>query len=145
RWSDNMEAIHGMERGSFQGTIHDMMRRVHPEDLDMVEAAVRRAIDSHEQYEVEYRILDAEGRERWIEAKGRVIYDERTGEPLRMIGVGMNVTRRKASEIALRDSESRFRTLAKHAPVGIFRFDRNGSCVFVNEYWTARTGLTVEE
>ncbi|PWT92998.1 MAG: hypothetical protein C5B56_01470, partial [Proteobacteria bacterium] len=145
RWSDNMEAIHGMAPGSFHGNIRDMMETVYPADRDMVSAAVRRAFETHELYEVEYRTIGQDGQIRWIEAKGRVVYDELTGQPLRMIGVGMNVTARKASEIALRDSEERFRTLAKHVPVGIFLSDRKGSCVFVNEHWSTRTGMSLED
>jgi PAS domain S-box-containing protein len=145
RWSNNMESIHGMAAGSFHGTIQDMMRTVHPADRDMVMSQIGRAIERHEPYEVEYRTIGSGGRVGWVEAKGRVVYDERTGAPLRMIGVGMNVTRRKGFETALRDSEARFRTLAKHAPVGIFLLDRKGSCVFVNEHWSAHTGRSFEQ
>jgi PAS domain S-box-containing protein len=145
RWSGNMESIHGMPPGSFHGTIQDMMQTVHPEDRDMVSRKVRRAIDRGEQYEVEYRTIGQDGQVNWIEAKGRVLYDRYTGQPLCMIGVGTNITERKAAEMALRDSEARFRTLAKHAPVGIFQLDRSGSCVFVNEYWSARAGMTPEQ
>jgi PAS domain S-box-containing protein len=145
RWSDNMESIHGMPPGSFHGTIQDMMRTVYPEDREMVSLKVRRAIDTGEQYEVEYRTIGQDGKVSWIEAKGRVFYDQHTGQPLRMIGIGTNITERKAAEIALRESEARFRTLAKHAPVGIFQLDRSGSCVFVNEYWSRRAGMSPEQ
>ena len=60
-------------------------------------------------------------------------------------GLERTVEERKAAEMALRGSEARFRTLAKHAPVGIFQLDRNGSCVFVNEYWSTRAGMTPEQ
>jgi PAS domain S-box-containing protein len=140
-----MESIHAMPIGSFRRTIQDMMRTVHPEDRDMVSDKIRRAIDTGDRYEVEYRILALDGQVNWIEAKGRVVYDDDTGKPLRMIGVGTNITRRKLYEVALRDSEERFRTLAKHAPVGIFQLDSQGSCVFVNEYWSARTGIAPEQ
>ena len=145
RWSDNMESIHGIPPGSFHGTIQDMMQTVYPKDRDMVSRTVRRAIDRGEQYEVEYRTIGQDRKLRWIEAKGRVLYDQHTGQPLRMIGVSTDITERKGAEMALRDSEARFRTLAKHAPVGIFQLDRSGSCVFVNEYWSTRAGLTREQ
>jgi two-component system, cell cycle sensor histidine kinase and response regulator CckA len=145
RWSENMESIHGMPPASFHGTIQDMMQTVHPEDRTMVSHKIRHAIDSGEQYEVEYRTVGQDGKVGWIQAKGRVLYDEHTGQPLRMTGVAMNITERKAAEIALRDSEARFRTLASHAPVGIFELDRTGSCVFVNDYWSARAGMTPEQ
>jgi PAS domain S-box-containing protein len=145
RWSENMESIHGMPPGSFRGTIEDMMRTVHPHDRDMVNAQIKRSIESGKQYEVEYRTTGEHGPMIWVEAKGRVLYDQRTGQAQRMIGVGTNITERKTAEMALRDSEARFRTLAKHAPVGIFQLDRSGSCVFVNEHWTTRAGMTPEQ
>ncbi len=145
RWSENMESIHGMPPGSFHGTIEDMIRSVHPEDRDMVRGKIRRGIDSGEHYEVEYRSIGQDGKVGWVGAKGRVLYDQHTGQPLRMIGVSADITERKAAEMALRDSEARFRTLARHAPVGIFQLDRNGSCVFVNERWSTQTGLTPEQ
>ena len=98
RWSANMESIHGMPPGSFHGTIQDMMRTVHPEDRDMVSARIKRSIDTSEPYEVEYRTIGPDGQVGWIGAKGRVVYDPRTGRPLRMIGVSMNITERKKNE-----------------------------------------------
>src|SRR5215472_14314808 len=144
-WSGNMESIHGMPPGSFHGTIENMMRTVHPEDRDIVDGKINQAIESGEQYEVEYRTIDDEGKVGWVEAKGRVIYDQHTGRPLRMIGVTMNITERKVAEMALRDSEARFRTLARHAPVGIFQLDNKGRCVFVNEHWSARAGMMPQQ
>lgn len=145
RWSENMESIHGMPPGSFHGTIEDMMRTVHPEDRDMVRAQITRSIESGKQYEVEYRTTGEYGKVTWVEAKGRVLYDQRTGRAQRMVGISTNITERKTAEMALRDSEARFRTLAKHAPVGIFQLDRRGSCVFVNEHWSTRSGMTPEQ
>ena len=52
-------------------------------------------------------------------------------------------TLRNAKE-ALQESETRFRTLATHAPVGIFYTDQRGEGVFVNERWSEITGLTAE-
>ncbi len=45
----------------------------------------------------------------------------------------------------LRESEQRFRTLASHAPVGIFQTDAHGNCQFVNERWCELAGLSPEE
>ncbi|NEQ95884.1 MAG: PAS domain-containing protein, partial [Cyanothece sp. SIO2G6] len=45
----------------------------------------------------------------------------------------------------LRASERRYATLASLAPVGIFRTDVNGNCIYVNERWCEIAGLTPEE
>ena len=51
---------------------------------------------------------------------------------------------RKRIEEALRASEQRFRTLANAAPVGIFRTAADGRCIFINAYWSRRSGLGPE-
>jgi PAS domain S-box-containing protein len=60
-------------------------------------------------------------------------------------GMAIDVTDRKRAEESLRESEQRFRTLASHAPVGIFQSGPDGETVFVNEEWAALTGLTLDE
>jgi|GEM_PF-599227 diguanylate cyclase (GGDEF)-like protein/PAS domain S-box-containing protein len=52
---------------------------------------------------------------------------------------------RRQTEAHLRESEQRFVTLAAAAPVGIFRTDAKGHCVYVNERWCSIAGLTEEE
>lgn len=52
---------------------------------------------------------------------------------------------RKRADRALRASEERFRTLARHAPVGIFMTDRAGACSYVNEAWCRMTERTPED
>lgn len=48
------------------------------------------------------------------------------------------------AEEALREREIAFAALAKVAPVGIMRFDAHGRCNYVNDRWTAITGLTID-
>jgi PAS domain S-box-containing protein len=48
-------------------------------------------------------------------------------------------------ENALREREITFSALAKVAPVGIMRFDARGRCNYVNDRWSAITGLTIDE
>ncbi|HVU23452.1 MAG TPA: PAS domain S-box protein [Opitutus sp.] len=44
----------------------------------------------------------------------------------------------------LRESEERFRTLANHAPVGIFLSDAHGETIFVNGCWSEMAGMSQE-
>jgi len=54
------------------------------------------------------------------------------------------ILERRRAENTLRQSEARFRTLASHAPVGIFLTDLMGNCLFVNERWCDMAGLSFE-
>ena len=51
---------------------------------------------------------------------------------------------RQQTEMKLRESEQRFASLAAAAPVGIFRTDEHGLCIYVNEQWCQIAGLTAE-
>ncbi len=80
----------------------------------------------------------------WIEINSELI--GAAGDPARQVVCSFrDVTARRAAESAVRASEDRFRTLARHAPVGIFQTDAQGSCVYVNERWSALAGLTSAE
>lgn len=57
----------------------------------------------------------------------------------------IDITARREAEEALRDSEERFRTLASHAPVGIFLSDTSGGYSYVNETWCRMTGFSPVE
>ncbi|UKO99552.1 EAL domain-containing protein [Nostoc sp. UHCC 0870] len=49
---------------------------------------------------------------------------------------------RQRTEAELRQSEQRYASLAAAAPVGIFRTDAEGNCLYVNERWCKLAGLT---
>jgi signal transduction histidine kinase/CheY-like chemotaxis protein len=98
RWSDNLEHVHGLPPGTFDGTFQSYEREIHPDDRERVLASTRRAIAEGVPHDVEYRIVAPDGTIRWVEGKGRVEYEH--GQPVRMSGVCMMVTRRKEAELA---------------------------------------------
>ncbi len=101
-WTTNHEAMFGYEPNVPPRTYDDWASRVHPTDLPQVEAAVRRALDHHEDYRFEYRLCLPDGTERWIDAFGRGEYNL-AKEPVRMVGVVLDITNRKLTEQSLRE------------------------------------------
>src|SRR5262245_20767180 len=99
-WSEETEAIFGLAPGSFGGSYENWTRCVHPEDLSRAEQELRRALADGEGAS-EYRVTWPDGSVRWIQARGKVFFDE-AGEPLRWIGINMDVTERKQMEDSLR-------------------------------------------
>jgi PAS domain S-box-containing protein len=114
---------------------------IHPEDRQMVERAIRKATARRQPYQIEYRIVRADGGIRWVSDKGKGIFRE-DGELIWSDGVILDITHRIEAEEALRASERRCATLAAAAPVGIFRTDAEGNCVYVNDRWCEIAGLT---
>ncbi len=77
-----------------------VIQRVHPDDRERVAATRDRAIETRSNYATEYRILLADGNERWIASRGRVWLNG-AGKPTRMIGAVMDITDRKQAEAEL--------------------------------------------
>jgi len=47
--------------------------------------------------------------------------------------------------VALRESEERYRSLARLSPVGMFHADASGQCLYVNDRWCELSGLNQQE
>jgi diguanylate cyclase (GGDEF)-like protein/PAS domain S-box-containing protein len=86
-------------------------------------------------------ILIRNGQERLIEWNDQVMRDA-DGQPMAVLAIGQDVTRRHATERALEQSERLYRTLAQVAPVGIFHTDPAGRCTYVNDQWCEIAGQT---
>jgi PAS domain S-box-containing protein len=97
-WSDNLERLHGLPPGPFDGTFASYEREIHPDDREHVLSGLRRAIEEGVPHDVEYRIVCPDGSVRWVEGKGRVEFEN--GRPVRMAGVCLMVSRRKEAELA---------------------------------------------
>jgi two-component system, cell cycle sensor histidine kinase and response regulator CckA len=52
---------------------------------------------------------------------------------------------RQQAELALRESEARFRHMADHAPVKIWVTEPSGNCTYLNQRWLNFTGTTLAE
>ncbi|MEH2415941.1 PAS domain-containing protein [Nostoc sp.] len=112
-WSDNLEALFGLQPGEFDGSFEMFVARLHLEDRDRVLADVARAIATGEDYDIEFRVVYPNGTIRWALSQGKVFYDQQ-GQPMQMAGIDIDITERKRSELALRESEERFRQLAEN-------------------------------
>lgn len=142
-WSESLQGILGVTPADLGATIESFESLVHPDDLEMVKQALARAVSSEEGLELEFRAARPNGEIIWLFSTGSVIRE--AGRAVRMLGATLDITDRKRGEDALRVSEERFRTLASHAPVGIFQTDLNGDNLFVNEGWRQMAGMTSEE
>ncbi|MGC3982325.1 MAG: PAS domain S-box protein [Steroidobacteraceae bacterium] len=103
----------------------------HPEDRERVRSIIRTAITARQRYELEYRIVDAVGYERWVLERGAAVLD-RSGRVLALEGIISDITRLKRAEQSAREAEHRYRSLFDNALEGIFRTTVDGRYIDAN-------------
>ena len=86
---------------------------IHPNDHEPVRQAVDRALQSGEDFVVEYRILRPDGSIRWIGARGRRYG---TTEPVRLMGAAMDITERKEMAESVRKAAQEWQTTFDSTP-----------------------------
>jgi len=117
---------------------------IHPEDREMITNNIHESVNYRKPYILEYRIIHADGNIKWVYEKGQAIFSS-LGEIEYLDGAIFDITDRKIAELALQESEYRYYTLTKTSPVGIFRLDSEGNCVYANERWSEIVGISLEE
>jgi PAS domain S-box-containing protein len=102
-WSNDSYELLGLNPEECEASPQLWLKQVHPKDRaaiqETVEALVRQYLTQHkpEMFDLEYRVLRPDGRLRWINDLGQVLYDP-DHRPVRMIGIMIDVTERKAVE-----------------------------------------------
>ncbi|MBC7907390.1 MAG: PAS domain S-box protein [Rhodospirillaceae bacterium] len=117
---------------------HDLIgsgwyQAIHPDDLPWMEKAFKAAQDRGMAVDLpEYRLLRPDGSVVWVLMRDALERDS-SGAVTGRIGTMVDVSSLKRTTEALRNSEERFRKLARIAPVGIFRADVDGDCTYAND------------
>jgi PAS domain S-box-containing protein len=121
-------------------------RRVHPDDLD----AVEKALDEHiagetDMYDTEHRMRTADEGWKWVRDIGRISQRDGDGEPVRAVGIHLDIDDLKEYEQTLERQRKQLRQIIDLVPDLIFVKNREGTYLLANETTADIYGLSPDQ
>ncbi len=144
QWSDNAYRMFHLPPDHMPSKLADIVAAVAVQERERLGREIEQVLKTPEtRFVSAYQVVLDGGDARWYEVRGEVERDA-AHQPLRVLGTVVDVTKRKRSELALRESEERFRTLADAAFEGI-AITENGRMIDMNDRLLTMLGMRREE
>ncbi len=125
-WSDEVFRIFGYQPGQIEVSIENFLCAVHPDDRELIASAMSQALHENKLYSLDHRIILPDGEHRVVHEQAKIVFDEQTGTPLKVVGAVQDITEQKQAETRLREREEFQRVLLGNLPNGsISVFDRD--------------------
>ena len=143
--SPELEAIHGLGPGTFDGSTEMLMALVHPADREILLSSFAEAAASGGSYESEFRIVLPTGEVRWRTAVATILPGA-DGAPARIVGVGQDVTDRRLAEDTLAEAQARYRRMVEQLPLVTYVESLDAeSALYISPQIFKLAGYTAEE
>ncbi len=101
-WDDYIHPLFGLKPKTFPGRFEDLLHLVHPDDRDHMKVVVAETLEQDSPYDTEYQVLWPDGTVRVLAARGKVVFRDAAGKPVRMTGVCWDITDERRAEEQLR-------------------------------------------
>jgi diguanylate cyclase (GGDEF)-like protein/PAS domain S-box-containing protein len=151
--SPQLEALFGWKVSDWIRGVGRWAEQIHPDDRAETLQTYSEAVAAGRPFEHEYRLIDADGRARWVWDMAVTVADA-DGEPEAVNGVILEITKRKAAEQALttsqtqlREAEARYRNLVERLPLAIYidALDATATSIYNSPKNAEITGHTHQE
>jgi diguanylate cyclase (GGDEF)-like protein/PAS domain S-box-containing protein len=103
----------------------------HPEDRQKSRATIAEAIARRERFELEYRIIRADGEVIWVAERGSAVLDP-AGQPVALEGIIQDISSRKRIEHELFSTEQKYRSMFENSTLGMFQTTESGTYLNAN-------------
>jgi len=139
--SDKINDISGYPASDFiNNRVRSYASIIHPEDVKYVDDVIQTGVREKKMYALDYRIVDASGRIRWVYEKGQGVYDE-LGNLEWLDRAIFDITERKTAE----EKIHKLSTAVDQGPMSVVITDVRGDIEYVNRKFETLTGYSLKE
>jgi PAS domain S-box-containing protein len=117
--------------------------RQHPLDAEMAWSSINAALQARQPFDTEFRVVWPDGSVHWLACHGVVVVDQ-DNNPVHTYGLNIDINERKTAELAVRESERRFRQQANAMPQIVCSAGPSGDVDSYNDRWYEYTGFSVD-
>ena len=140
--SPSVERILGYRPDEIVGKRLDELQLIPPEYLELTRSNTLRVLKGERVGPTEYEFIAKDGKRVFAEISAAPIIKD--GGVVGGIDIGRDITERKSAELALEESERRYRTVVDESLAGIY-IHQDGRFKFVNERLSELSGYSREE
>jgi len=83
---------------------HDGLKYIHQDDRESVENKINEAVNSHRDFNIEYRVPVENDKIRWFQSNGHAVYGD-DGKAVHILAVVQDITKRKENELSLQEQK----------------------------------------
>lgn len=143
--SDAFEALTGYNPNEvLRNKTTDYNQITHPDDRERVFKEIKAAVQQHQSFQVEYRIVRKDGGIRWVLEQGSALFDDQ-GKPETLEGYLTDITPQKTADALIRESEERFQLLSKATNDAIWDWNLLTNEIWWNDGYESQFGLLEDE
>lgn len=132
KWSDEIYRMFDIDPRLFGASYEAFLNSIHPDDREFVNKAYTESLKTKTPYDIEHRLLMRGGIIKFVHERCETLYDE-DGKPIRSIGTVQDITERKQTEEAKRESEISYHDLFNSVTEAIYIQDAEGRFLDVND------------
>ena len=141
-WTEEVARIHDLDPTS-NISVEAGINYYYADSEPIIEKAIQDAVKQAKAFDLELEILSAKGIRKWVRSIGHPVVEN--DQVVKVSGSFQDITERKKTEAALRESEEKFRVLMESIPLPVVYLTPEGGMIFRNKKFIEVFGYTEAE